>query len=110
MIQNFFFNSEIEAKDLGGGVTRKVLSYNKNLMVCELTFEVGAVGVPHKHFHEQCGYIVEGKMEFEIDGVKRVLGPGDSAYKQPYVLHGAVCVEKAKILDIFTPQREDLLD
>lgn len=109
MVQNFFANSEIEATDLGGGVTRKILAHNDNLMVCELTFEVGAVGALHEHFHDQCSYIVEGKMEFEIGGVKRIMGAGDSTYKQPHIIHGGVCVEKAKILDMFTPQREDFL-
>ena len=30
----FSFNQDITAKDLGGGVTRKVLTYSDNLMAC----------------------------------------------------------------------------
>ena len=52
----FSFNQDITAKDLGGGVTRKVLTYSDNLMVCELTFQKGAVGALHSHPHEQVGY------------------------------------------------------
>ena len=35
-MQNFFFINDIEAKDLGGGVSRRVLAHNKDLMVCLL--------------------------------------------------------------------------
>ncbi len=109
MIKNFFVNSEIPAETVGPGVTRKVIAYNDNLMVCELTFEVGAVGALHEHFHDQCSYIVSGKMEFQVGEEKMILGPGDSTYKQPHIIHGGVCIEEAKVLDIFAPMREDFL-
>ncbi len=108
-IKNFFVNSDIKAKTVAPGVTRKVLSFNDKLMVCELTFEVGAVGALHEHFHDQCSYIVSGKMEFQIGDEKMVLGAGDTTYKQPHIVHGGVCLEKAVVLDIFTPMREDFL-
>ncbi|MBK5201875.1 MAG: cupin domain-containing protein [Spirochaetaceae bacterium] len=79
-------------------------------MICEIEFEKGSIGVLHKHFHSQCSYIISGVFEFEIDGVKKIVKAGDSTYKQPEVLHGVVCIEKGKLLDVFTPMREDLLD
>ncbi len=110
MPQNYFFNKDIPAKQVAEGVTRKVLAYNNNLMVCELEFEQGAVGALHEHFHDQCSYIVSGKFEFDIGGKKMILGAGDSTYKEPHIIHGGVCLEKGKLLDIFTPQRDDFLD
>ena len=47
--QAFVFNDTIRAKDLGGGVVRKVLAHGDNLMCCELHFEKGAVGAMHHH-------------------------------------------------------------
>ena len=47
--------------------------------------------------------------EMEIGGKKVVLGPGDSTYKQPGIVHGGVCLEEGTLLDIFTPEREDFL-
>ena len=78
-------------------------------MVCELHFQKGAVGNLHSHPHEQCTYIISGKFEFNINGVKKILGPGDSTYKEPGVVHGAVCLEEGMLIDIFTPAREDFL-
>ena len=108
-MKNYFINSEIPGKVVDPGVTRKVLAHDKNLMVCELHFKKGAIGNLHQHPHEQCTYIISGKFEFNIGGVKKVLGPGDSTYKEPGVVHGAVCLEEGMLIDIFTPSREDFL-
>ena len=108
-MNNFAFNKEIESVSPDPGVTRKILVHSENLMVCELHFEKGAVGKLHEHFHEQCSYIVSGVFEFEIDGVKKIVRAGDATYKQPHVLHGAVCLEEGVLLDIFYPERKDFL-
>jgi len=108
-IQNYFINSEIDTKVADSGITRKILAHSDNLMVCELIFAKGAVGVLHSHPHEQCTYIISGKFEFDIEGKKCILGAGDSTYKQPDIIHGAVCLEEGKLLDIFTPTRKDFL-
>lgn len=109
MQQNCFYNADIELKDLGGGIRRKILVSAPNLMICELQFETGAVAALHSHVHEQCTYIVEGKFEFDVGGTKYVISAGDCLYKQPNLVHGAVCLEKGKLIDAFTPCREDFL-
>ena len=64
----------------------------------------------HSHPHEQIVYIEKGKLEFIIDGESCIVGPGDSVYIEPNVVHGAKVLEDDCILlDIFTPQREDFL-
>ena len=107
--QPFVFNAEVQAKDLGGGVTRKILGYGDNLMCCELHFEKGAEGALHSHPHTQCSYVVSGPFEFCIDGVKKVVRAGDTLFKLPNVVHGCVCLEAGVLLDFFTPMREDFL-
>ncbi len=103
-------NKNVAAKDLGGGVKRKVLSYSKNLMACELTFEKGAVGAPHSHPHEQIGYIISGKLVYQEAGqADKVLETGDTYYVAPNVVHGVQILEDTKLLDIFTPMREDFV-
>ncbi len=109
-MQRFNFNKDIKAVVAGEGITRKVLGYSENLMVCELTFEKGAVGALHSHFHEQQTYIIEGKFKFTIGDEERIVGPGDCLVKEPNIVHGAVCLEKGKLIDIFTPARKDFLE
>lgn len=109
MIKHFFNFEDCKVEDLGNGVKRKVLAYNNNLMAVEVSFEQGAIGALHQHQHEQITYIIEGEFEFEINGEKRVLKAGDTTYKEPTVIHGCICLKQGKLLDIFTPCREDYL-
>lgn len=109
MVQHYFMNDEIAKEDLGLGVKRKVLAYDENLMLVEVEFEKDAVGALHSHPHEQITYILEGAFEFNIAGNKQILKKGDSSYKEPGVIHGAICLEKGKLLDVFTPHREDFI-
>jgi len=103
-------NRNVPAKDLGGGVMRKVLSYSEMLMACELTFEKGSVGAPHSHPHEQIGYIISGKLVYQEEGqTDKVLETGDTYYVAPNVVHGVQILEDTKLLDIFTPMREDFV-
>ena len=103
-------NKNVPAKDLGGGVMRKVLSYSRNLMACELTFEKGAIGAAHSHPHEQIGYIISGRLVYQEAGqADKILETGDTYYVAPNVVHGVQILEDTKLLDIFTPMREDFV-
>lgn len=104
------FNEAIEAEACARGVERKILSYTDELMCVENHFKEGAVGALHHHPHTQITYVVSGQFEFEIDGVKKVVNPGDSMLKRDSVEHGCVCLKAGVLLDIFTPMREDFVD
>lgn len=104
------FYKDVEAQDAGNGVTRRVLAYSDDLMCVENTFEKGAVGSLHHHPHTQITYIVSGKFEFEIDGVKKIVQKGDTMLKTNDVVHGCVCLEAGVLLDIFNPYRQDFVN
>lgn len=91
------------------GITRRILAHGGNIMGVEATFEKGAVGEVHVHPHEQVSYILSGSFEYEVNGQKYILHKGDSYYVAPNEPHGAIALEDAVILDIFTPQRSDFL-
>ncbi|MBP3889310.1 MAG: cupin domain-containing protein [Cellulosilyticum sp.] len=106
----FTVNKEIQLEDLGQGVSRKMLSYDKNMMAVEVHFEKGAVGTPHQHPHEQIGYVVSGSIEYQEEGLEtKVLIAGDSYYVAPNKVHGVVALEPTVLLDVFTPMREDFI-
>ena len=105
-----FMNSpRSEAEDLGNGMHRKILGYDKNLMLVKVWFDKGAVGEVHAHPHTQTAYVVAGKFEVMVAGRKEVLGPGGCFFVPSGADHGAVCLEEGILLDIFTPVREDFL-
>lgn len=63
----------------------------------------------HAHEEEQIGTIVDGSIEFELDGVKRVLRRGDVYVAPAFVPHGAVTRdEPCLLIDAFSPPREAL--
>lgn len=96
-------------KDLGGGVKRRILSHDKNIMMVEVHFEMGSVGTPHSHPHTQCTYVIRGSFEFTVDGRKTTVSKGDTLLFEPGSVHGTVCLEQGVLLDVFTPQRDDFL-
>ena len=95
--------------DLGGGTTRRILSYSDQLMAVEVGFETGAEGAPHQHPHTQCSYVLSGRFTYTVEGETTELNQGDSIVVPPDLVHGCRCLEKGALLDIFTPCREDFL-
>ena len=93
-------------------MTRRVMAHNEDLMLVEMTFHKKSNDPNmHSHPHKQVVCITEGKFEFIIEGKDNVvLEPGDSIYVEPNVMHGAnVLADGSKLLDIFTPRRDDFL-
>lgn len=106
----FVKNEKTTVQDLGGGVNRKILSYSDKLMTVELTFKKGSVGAKHSHPHEQIGYIVSGRLIYQEEGCDdEELKTGDTYYVRPNAVHGIQVLEDTKLLDIFTPMREDFV-
>lgn len=91
------------------GVTRRILTYSDNLMMCEITFEKGAQGNFHQHPHEQITYIAKGAFSFTIDGETKVVRQGDSVLMPSGALHGVTCLEEGILVDVFNPKRDDFL-
>ena len=102
-----FDNTEL--KDLGGGIKRRVLSHGEDMMAVEVCFEAGAVGSMHTHPHVQISYVLEGRFEATVGEKTKVISVGDTYYTLPDVPHGVVCLEKGRLLDVFTPERKDFL-
>ncbi|MEQ6166126.1 cupin domain-containing protein [Ekhidna sp. MALMAid0563] len=107
--KKYILTDNMDWEELGGGVSRKMLGYDNQIMMVLVMFEKGALGSPHSHFHTQATYCVSGKFEFEIDGVKQIVKGGDGVYIEPNLLHSAVCLEEGMLIDTFSPVREDFL-
>ena len=105
----FIDAAEMEWEDLGGGVSRKIMGWDNQIMMVKVKFEKGAVGSPHQHFHTQTTYCAKGKFEFTVGDEKQIIKYGDGVYIPPSTMHGAVCIEEGVLLDVFSPVREDFL-
>lgn len=105
----FTFNNDVTATDCEPGVTRKILSYSDQLMMCEISFKKGAKGNFHSHEHLQITYIAKGSFEFTIDGETKVVKQGDSVYMPSNAVHGVTALEDGILVDVFNPCRQDFL-
>jgi quercetin dioxygenase-like cupin family protein len=82
----------------------------KNLMLSVVRFEPRSVVADHSHPHEQMGILLEGKLEFTVGNVTRLLGPGDMWRIPSGVPHSVRALEAPVLaLDVFHPIREDYL-
>ena len=106
---SFFSESDLKAKQLLEGVILKVAAGEKAMMTI-FEFELDAVIPPHKHPHEQITYVVEGELEFTVEGKSRILGKGDGVVIPSNHEHSVkVLKAPAKAVDAWYPRREDYL-
>ena len=105
----FVYNKEVTPTPCEPGVSRKVLTYSDELMMCEITFEKGAKGNFHQHEHLQITYIAEGSFEFTIGDETKIVSNGDSVYMPSNVRHGVTCLEAGKLVDVFNPMRKEFI-
>jgi len=108
-INAFVEDSSISWNDLGDGVKRKVMTYNRNLMLVKVAFIKGAIGTLHQHYHTQISFVASGSFEVEVDGKKKILKAGDVFHVEPDLIHGVVCLEAGVLIDVFNPMREDFV-
>jgi quercetin dioxygenase-like cupin family protein len=91
------------------GIHIKATVYGTRTLLTEVRLEKGAVIPPHRHPHEQTGYLVSGHMDFLVDGSHYIANPGDSWNIPADVEHGASAVEESLVVEVFSPVREDYL-
>ena len=82
-----------------------------NVMTNFVTFAPHTVAPVHVHEEEQVVIVLEGELEFVIDGQTKLMRPGDVAVIPSWVPHGARTLEVGCTeVDVFTPPRKTLLD
>jgi len=91
------------------GLTRRVLAYNDKLFLAEHQMVKGWAGAMHSHPHDQVVYIVSGHLKVNCQGKSSELRAGDTFVVRGGVQHGASAIEDSRVIDVFTPCREDYI-
>lgn len=102
-------DNDLDWEELGGGVKRKVMAFDNNLMLVKVEFEKDAIGSIHNHPNLQVSYVAKGSFEVTMGEHKKILNEGDVFFAPSNVFHGVVCLEAGTLVDIFNPHREDFL-
>ncbi len=92
------------------GGRRRILSHAPNLMLVELAFDANVTTWLHSHPHEQITYVIDGEIECLIENeTPKRLRAGESVYFPANVKHHIRTLTDARLVDCFTPAREDFL-
>lgn len=91
------------------GITRRTVAHGKNMYQMLATLTAGSRMPAHSHEQEQIVHILEGQMRLFVDGMPHELLPGDSFYLASNVPHGVETVLPTRVLDTFSPPRNDYL-
>ena len=92
-----------------GGSTRRVVLSLPELMLVEFSFEEGGIGALHSHPHVQTSYVAEGVFEVTIGETMETIAAGGAYIVPSGVTHGVKALTVGRLIDSFTPRRDDFL-
>ncbi len=97
---------DIVPEQVHPGVERQVIDGRSQTLI-RYVYRRGAVFPVHAHPQEQITTVLSGRIQFTIDGVTVLLGPGETAVIPAGVLHGAAVVgdEAVETLNSLSPRR-----
>ena len=98
----------VELETLNPLLKRQILS-GQSTMVARIFLKKGCIVPLHSHHNEQISYVLEGAMEFRIDGRKIVANVGDVLIIPSHMPHEVEALADSLSLDIFSPPRADWL-
>lgn len=102
----FHHFSDIATKEVAPGFFSKLIHTETNT-INFLDVKAGSSIPLHKHVHQQCSFALEGRFELTVNGQAQVLEPGFFAIIPSDVEHGGTALSDCKLVDIFSPVRED---
>jgi quercetin dioxygenase-like cupin family protein len=91
------------------GIRRQTLVHGRTMYQMIAHLDAGSRMPEHKHTQEQIVHILSGRMKLFVEGIPRELTAGDSFYLAGNVPHGVETVENTRVLDTFSPPREEYL-
>ena len=91
---------------LSGEVARQFIGGEK-MTIARITFSAGAHLAAHKHNNEQFTMVLQGEMEFTVDGQTKTVREGEIVFLPSNSFHGAKANVASVVLDMFAPPRTD---
>lgn len=99
--------ASLPAKEIFGGAIRGHYAHGEKLTVGEVHLAPDTLLPMHNHPHEQVTYVLSGRFEFTIGDETRELSAGMAALIPGGVTHGGKTFTECRIIDVFSPVRED---
>ena len=96
----------IQSKEIVPGITGFYAHGDKQTFGY-IEIKAGSVVPEHHHVHEQITYIIEGQLNMMIGGESYPLTAGMYHVIPSNMPHSAVAITDCKLIDAFSPVRED---
>jgi len=100
---------DIDTKEIAPGFFSKLIHTETNT-INFIEVKAGCAVPQHKHMHQQCSFVTEGEFELTVNNVPQMLDKGSFAVIPSNVWHGGKAITDCKLIDIFSPVREDYKD
>jgi quercetin dioxygenase-like cupin family protein len=98
---------QIEPVEKAPGVAAKII-HSERMTVVQYEFAPDTHLPEHSHPHEQIAMVKEGEFELTVNGQVQRLSGGDVLVIPPDAPHSGHSITEARVMDIFSPVREDL--
>jgi quercetin dioxygenase-like cupin family protein len=105
----FYEEEKLEWEVIDDKISRQIVGFDDKIMMVNVRFKKGGIGVLHNHYHSQVTHIADGAFEVTIGNEVKLLKKGDSFFIPSNEMHGVVCLEKGMLIDVFSPVRKDII-
>jgi quercetin dioxygenase-like cupin family protein len=95
--------------DICPGIKRRTQTNGKTMYQMVAKLDAGSKMPEHRHPQEQIIHVLEGRMRVMANGTTHELATGDSFYLASNVPHGVETIEETRVLDTFSPPRDEYL-
>lgn len=95
--------------ELAPGIRRRTVTHGATMYQMLAELAAGSKMPEHKHPQEQIIHILSGRMTVFANGGAHELRAGDSYYLASNVLHGIETLEETRVLDTFSPPRDEYI-
>lgn len=91
------------------GIKRQTIANGETMYQMLAELKAGSRMPEHQHPQEQIVHILSGRLKLIVNGKPHEMKTGDSFYLAGNVPHGVETGEETKVLDTFSPPREEYL-
>lgn len=109
---SFHHWNDVPLEQVKPDLTRRLIT-GERIMLASVELQRGCIVPQHAHVHEQVSYILRGCLRLTIGEPATEsydLREGDVMVIPSNVPHAAEAIEDSRLLDVFSPPREDWLN